>query len=152
MSITTFCNCISWPCMVVQTLDSAIHWILITIQRTSSRQTDCIIQWIEINPMNSVIHLLHNWVLVTGLASFLTSCRPGWLSFLHILKIALMTSVHWPHQHFELLAFRHTPTVHNLLQTVEWSNQKFVDPGLQVFGLATPLLVFFSKIIWANCR
>ena len=63
--------------MVAQTLDSAIHWILITIQRISSRQADCIIQWIEINLMNSIIHLLHNCVLVRGLASFLTSCRPG---------------------------------------------------------------------------
>ena len=91
------------------------------------------------------IHLLHEWVLVRGLASFSTSCRPGWLSLLHILKIAHVTSTHWPHQHFELLAFRHTPTMHNLLQTVEWSNQKFVGPGLQVFGLATPLLVFFQR-------
>ena len=41
-------------------------------------------------------------------------------------KFARVTSMPWPHQHFELLAFRHTPTVHNLLQTVEWSNQKFV--------------------------
>ena len=38
-------------------------------------------------------------------ASFLASCRPGWLSFPHILKIARMTSTHWPHQHFELLCF-----------------------------------------------
>ena len=26
----------------------------------------------------------------------------------------------------------------NLLQAVEWSYQKFVGPGLQVYGLATP--------------
>ena len=32
-----------------------------------------------------------------------TSCRPGWLSFPHILKIAWMT--HWPQQHLELLSF-----------------------------------------------
>ena len=63
--------------LAVQTLDSTIHWILITIQRISSRQTDCIIHLIDINRMNSVIHLLHEWVLVRGLASFSTSCRPG---------------------------------------------------------------------------
>ena len=28
--------------------------------------------------------------------------------------------------------------MHNLLQAVEWPNQKFVGPGLQVCGLATP--------------
>ena len=29
--------------------------------------------------------------------------------------------------------------MHNFLQAVEWSNQEFVGPGLQVYGLATPL-------------
>ena len=38
-------------------------------------------------------------------ASFSTSCRPCWLVFWHILKIACMTSAQWPHQHFELLSF-----------------------------------------------
>ena len=33
-------------------------------------------------------------------ASSSTSCRPGWLSFPRILKIARLTSTHWPHQHF----------------------------------------------------
>ena len=28
--------------------------------------------------------------------------------------------------------------MHNLLQVVEWSNQKFVGLGLQVYGLAMP--------------
>ena len=42
---------------------------------------------------------------VSGLGSFFTSCRPCWLSFPHILKIACVTSTHWPHQHFELLSF-----------------------------------------------
>ena len=37
--------------------------------------------------------------LARGIAIFSTSCRPGWLSFPHILKIAPMTSTHWPHQH-----------------------------------------------------
>ena len=40
-----------------------------------------------------------------GVASFWTNYRPGWLSFPHILKIACITSTHWPHQHFELLGF-----------------------------------------------
>ena len=29
--------------------------------------------------------------------------------------------------------------MHNLLQAVEWSNQQFEGPGLQDYGLATPL-------------
>ena len=41
---------------------------------------------------------------VTGVASFSTSSRPSWLSLPHILKIARMTSPHWPRQHFELKA------------------------------------------------
>ena len=36
---------------VVQTLDSAI-------QRINIEETNCAIQWIEIYPMDSVIHLL----------------------------------------------------------------------------------------------
>ena len=45
------------------------------------------------------------WVCLRGIASFLTSCKPGWLSFSHILKIARMISTHWPHQHFQLKDF-----------------------------------------------
>ena len=30
--------------------------------------------------------------------------------------------------------------MHNLLQAVEWSNQKFVGPDLQTYGLATSLI------------
>ena len=33
----------------------------ITIQRISIRKTDCTIHWIEIYPLDSVIHLLNNW-------------------------------------------------------------------------------------------
>ena len=40
-----------------------------------------------------------------GVTSFSTSCKPGWLSFPHIPKIALMARTHWPHQHFEPLSF-----------------------------------------------
>ena len=50
-----------------------------------------------------------------------------------------MTSTHWPHQHHKLLRFLAYPTMHNLLQVVEWSDQKFVGPGLQVYGLGTTL-------------
>ena len=75
-----------------------------------------------------------------GLASFSSSCRPSWLSFPHILKIAHMTSTRWTHQHFKLLrAFQLTPTTYNLLKAVEWSNKTFVGQGLQVYGLAMPL-------------
>ena len=43
--------------------------------------------------------------------------------------------------------------MHNLLQVVEWSNQKFLGPSLQVYGLATPLTII--KIVplpseWRN--
>ena len=31
--------------------------------------------------------------------------------------------------------------MHNLLQVVEWLNQKFLGPSLQVYGLATPLTI-----------
>ena len=41
-------------------------------------------------------------LIARGVASFSTSCRPGRLSFPYILKLARMTSMHWPHQHFEL--------------------------------------------------
>ena len=74
-----------------------------------------------------------------GVASFSTSCRPGWLSFLRNLTIARMTSTHWSHQHFDVWSFLLNLTAHSLLQAVEWSKQKLVGPGLQVFRLATPM-------------
>ena len=41
----------------------------------------------------------HDQQAVKGVASFSTSCRPGWLSFnVHILKIACTANTHWPHQ------------------------------------------------------
>ena len=39
---------------VVQTMDSAIHWI-------SDSETNCNIQWIVIYPVDNVIHRLNNW-------------------------------------------------------------------------------------------
>ena len=70
-------------------------------------------------------HLLHSacregvvGCVARGIASFSTRGRLGWQSFPNILKIVRMTSMHWRHQHFELLA-------------VEWLNQKLVGPGLQ---------------------
>ena len=35
----------------------------VTIQRISIRETNCAIQWIEIYPVDSLIHLLNNWEL-----------------------------------------------------------------------------------------
>ena len=49
-----------------------------------------------------------------------------------------MTSTHWPHQQHKLLRILAYPTTHYLLPAVEWSNQKFVGPSLQVYGLGTP--------------
>ena len=77
--------------------------------------------------------------LTRGAASFSTICRPVWLSFPHILKTAGMTSLTsptlWP-----LKLFSSPQKTHNLLQSIEWLNQRFVGPGLQVYALATPLL------------
>ena len=43
---------------VVQMLDSTTHWIQwINIRKTNT----CAIHWIEIYPVDSVIHLLNNW-------------------------------------------------------------------------------------------
>ena len=44
---------------VVQTLDR-LSTGQITIQRISIRETNCAIQWIEIYPVDSLIHLLNN--------------------------------------------------------------------------------------------
>ena len=84
------------------------------------------------------------WIMFCkGVASFSTTWRPGWRSFPRILKIARMTSTHWPHQHFELLSFISHPN------NDQWSSQKLVGPGLQVYGLATPL--FWIKLLtWQN--
>ena len=65
--------------------------------------------------------------LIVGLADF---------HFLHILKIARMTSMQWLHQH---LFSKLTPSTHNLLQAVEWSKRKCAGSDPQVYGLATPL-------------
>ena len=56
-----------------------------------------------------LFHLNRTSLTYRDIASFSTSCRPGWLSFPHILKIARMTRTHWPHQHFELLCFFSSP-------------------------------------------
>ena len=37
--------------------------------------------------------------------------------------------------------------MHNLLQPVEWSNQKCLGPGLKVYGLSTPLKYSVGKQI-----
>ena len=45
---------------LVQMLDSAIQQI-ITIQLINIWETNCTVHWIEIYPVDSVIHLLNNW-------------------------------------------------------------------------------------------
>ena len=44
---------------VVQKVDSAIQWI-------SIRETNWVIHWIEIYPVDSAIHLLNNWGLAAN--------------------------------------------------------------------------------------
>ena len=39
---------------------------MITVQQISIRETDCIMQWIMIYSVDSVIHLLNNWGLGPG--------------------------------------------------------------------------------------
>ena len=49
----------------------------------------------------------------------------------------------WPIIHTDLTnTWALTPATHNLLQEIEWGNQKLVRPGLQVYGLATPLSIY----------
>ena len=85
--------------------------------------------------------LSHIFFPTRGIASFSTGCRPGWLSFPHILKIARMTSTHWPHQHFELLSFLAQARQH-VIYYKRWRDQTktFVGLDLQVYWLAQPLL------------
>ena len=45
--------------LVVQKLDSAIHWINRSLEGTS-----CAISWIVIYPMDSAFYLSNNWGLV----------------------------------------------------------------------------------------
>ena len=88
-------------------------------------------------------------MVVRGVARFSTSCRPGWLSFPHILKNAHVTSTHWPHQHFELLSFLAHPN-NALFNTSGRVIESAQGISIQVFGLATPLVVsntFLSVII-----
>ena len=77
----------------------------------------------------NLIALALSWLL--KLASSITTqnnlfFRGVWLSFPYILKIACMTSTHWPDQHFHLLSFLAHP---NNEQVAEWSNQNFCRPG-----------------------
>ena len=75
-----------------------------------------------------------------GVASFSTSCRPGWLSFPHILKIARMTSTHWPHQR----SFSSTQQRIISYKPGVIKPKIVVGPGLQVYRLAMPLKCIFS--------
>ena len=57
---------------VVQASDSAIQG-KITIQRKRIWETNCVIHWVEIYPMDSTIHLLNNLPLITYYPSALYS-------------------------------------------------------------------------------
>ena len=84
------------------------------------------------------------YMVCRGVNSFSTNCRLPWLAFISTYPencIHGQYAVTSP----TLLAlnisfFQGTPTTHNLFQTVDRSKQKFVVPGLQVYGLATPLI------------
>ena len=92
-------------------------------------------------------------MVVRGVARFSTSCRPGWLSFPHILKNAHVTSTHWPHQHFELLSFLAHPN-NALFNTSGRVIKSAQGISIQVFGLATPLVVFhilFHLLLLSFC-
>ena len=48
--------------LYTQTLDCAIHQLkLITIQQINIREPNCLIHWIEIYTVDSVIQPLNNW-------------------------------------------------------------------------------------------
>ena len=92
-------------------------------------------------------------MVVRGVARFSTRCRPGWLSFPHILKNAHVTSTHWPHQHFELLSFLAHPN-NALFNTSGRVIKSAQGISIQVFGLATPLVVFhilFHLLLLSFC-
>ena len=92
-------------------------------------------------------------MVARGVARFSTSCRPGWLSFPHILKNAHVTSTHRPHQHFELLSFLAHPN-NALFNTSGRVIKSAQGISIQVFGLATPLVVFhilFHLLLLSFC-
>ena len=57
---------------VVQTLDNTIQG-KITIQWISVSETNCVIQWIVIYPVDNTIHHLRNWVLTFILGELIIS-------------------------------------------------------------------------------
>ena len=48
---------------VVQILDIVLSTGFITIQQINIREANCVIQWIEIYSVDSIIHLSNNWHL-----------------------------------------------------------------------------------------
>ena len=90
----------NWPGRKFQSKKSSVFSLQTTFQTATS--------------MDAQGHFPHtnaelNQTSDRGVANFSTSCKTGWLSFPHIMKIARMTSTHWPHQHFELLSFLAPP-------------------------------------------
>ena len=95
----------------------------------------------------NLIALALSWLL--KLASSITTqnnlfFRGVWLSFPYILKIACMTSTHWPDQHFHLLSFFAHP---NNEQVQSDQTKTFVGPGLQVYGMVTPLFLICNNLL-----
>ena len=93
-------------------------------------------------------------MVVRGVARFSTRCRPGWLSFPHILKNAHVSSTHRPHQHFELLSFLAHPNnaLFKLIQAVEWSNQPR-ESAFRSLGWLPPWLfqILFYLLLLSFC-
>ena len=84
-----------------------------------------------------------------SVASFSTSCRPGWPRFPHILNIARMSSAYWPHQHFELLSFLADPTIHNTAISRKVVGKSARDNAERHCGWFW-VLFFFFKESWKN--
>ena len=61
---------------VVQSLDSAILGI-INIQQPSISKINCVIQWIDIYPVDSAIHPLNNWGHVSSMSNTKRVFHPG---------------------------------------------------------------------------
>ena len=69
------CEGFNLPMLVKYWLGLFKRWIAlstgqVTIQRISIRETNCAIQWIEIYPVDSLIHLLNNWGLDLMMMNF----------------------------------------------------------------------------------
>lgn len=74
--------------LIVQTLDSNIHWIK-HYPMDSVKKTNCVFCWIGIYPVVGVIHHFNNWALTIRL---MFVCRPykRLVSLKQVLLIALL--------------------------------------------------------------